>query len=121
MLLAMMPLGLWAQDNTWERSEEEQQQEETVKVKVNPDQKYLRGAVPEVDGKVVFTKTVQAPGKSAAEVFNIVRSYLKRAIREKNQINSNLLVEDSTNRAQRAAVEPFSARDTMIVGCGACR
>ncbi len=107
MLLAMMPLGLWAQDNTWERSEEEQQQEETVKVKVNPDQKYLRGAVPEVDGKVVFTKTVQAPGKSAAEVFNIVRSYLKRAIREKNQINSNLLVEDSTKYELGASFEEW--------------
>ena len=67
ILFATLPIGMWAQDNTWELPEEEQQQEETtLEAKVNPNAKYLRGAVPEVDGKVVFSKTIEAPGKSAA-------------------------------------------------------
>ena len=66
-ILALVPLTLWAQDNTWEHPEEEE--EGTKEETVNPDQKYLRGAVPLVDGKVVFSKTIEAPGKSAAQTF----------------------------------------------------
>lgn len=95
-VLALVPLTLWAQDNTWELPEEEQI-EETKVVKVNPDAKYLRGAVPEVDGKVVFSKTIEAPGKSASDIYGIIGSYMKRMLREKNQINSQLVVNDSIN------------------------
>lgn len=95
-VLALMPLALWAQDNTWELPEEEQV-EETKVVKVNPDAKYLRGAVPEVDGKVVFSKTIEAPGKKASDIYGIVSKYMKKMLREKNQINSQLVVDDSVN------------------------
>ncbi len=30
---------------------------------------YMQGAVPEVDGKVVFTQTIAAPGKTAEQIF----------------------------------------------------
>ena len=74
-ILALVPLTMWAQDNTWERPEvEEEEQTEQKSNKVDP--KYLRGAVPLVDGKVVFAKTINAPGKSAKEVFDIVRNYM---------------------------------------------
>ena len=59
-LLALAPMVMYAQDNTWERPEEEQQ-EKVVKQKENPDAKYLRGAVPEVDGKVVFCSGLRHP------------------------------------------------------------
>ena len=36
-ILTLAPMALWAQDNTWERPEEEQQ-EEVVEQKVNPMQ-----------------------------------------------------------------------------------
>ena len=57
--LAMSSFTLWAQDNTWERIE----QEEVTEQNVNPDQKYLRGAVPVVNGRVEFRKTIEAPGR----------------------------------------------------------
>ena len=92
-MLALLPLTVLAQDNTWEQPEEEEQKaEETV---VNPDAKYLRGAVPVVNGKVAFSKTIAAPGKSAAQVYAIVKGYMRKMTGEKNQINSRIALDDS--------------------------
>ena len=91
-ILTLAPMALWAQDNTWERPEEEQQ-EEVVEQKVNPDAKYLRGAVPEVDGKVVFSKHIDAPGKSAADIFAIVKGYMEKMLKEKNQLEVSKIIE----------------------------
>lgn len=72
-----MPLFAVAQ-NTWEMPE-------VSEVKGNPDAKYLAGAVPEENGKVVFKKTIQAPGKKAAQVYGIVEAYLQKMTKEANQ------------------------------------
>ena len=93
LILALMPLYAWAQDNTWERPEEEETTEE-VKVKVNPDAKYLKGAVPEENGKVVFSTTINAPGKSADQVFDIVKAYLEKMTGEKNQVSARIVIDD---------------------------
>ncbi len=93
-ILTMIPLTLWAQDNTWERPEVDEQEEvENKKSKV--DEKYLRGAVPLVDGRVVFSKKIEAPGKSADDIYNIVRQYMEKVTKEKNQLNSRLVIEDA--------------------------
>ena len=92
-ILALVPLTMWAQDNTWDRPEvEEEEQTEQKSNKVDP--KYLRGAVPLVDGKVVFAKTINAPGKSAKQIFDIVHNYLQKMTKEKNQIDSRLVIDD---------------------------
>ena len=107
MLLAAMPIGLWAQDNTWELPEEEQVEETVKETTVNPNAKYLRGAVPEVDGKVVFNQTIEAPGKSAAQIYNILHDYIKKMTKAQNQINSRLIVEDSVNYEIGASFEEW--------------
>ena len=113
-LLALVPVTMWAQDNTWERPEEEE--EEVKEQKVNPDAKYLRGAVPEVDGKVVFCKTIEVPGKSAADIFHTIRAYLQKMGREKNQINNQLVVNDSVNYEVGANFEEWLVfKKTAIV------
>jgi len=96
LLIAMfmlMPLLATAQDNTWERIEQE------PVVKENPDAKYLmKGAVPEVDGKVCFETNIKAPGKSAEEIYRILLQQLEKMVREPNQIaNSIVAVKDSVN------------------------
>ncbi|MDE5570954.1 MAG: DUF4468 domain-containing protein [Prevotella sp.] len=92
-VLALAPLAVWAQDNTWERMEEEQ---EEVVQKGNPDAKYLKGAVTEVDGKVVFTKHIDAPGKTADQIYDILHKYMQKMTKEKNQLGrSALLTEDA--------------------------
>ncbi len=96
--LGLIPLSLWAQDNSWERPEEEQKAAEAVKV--NPDAKYLRGAVPVVDGNVVFSKTIKAPGKTAQQIYSIIKGYMQKMLKEKNQINSMIVMDDSTNYSE---------------------
>ncbi len=93
MILGLLPLSMWAQDNSWERTEEEQEAAKTEKV--NPNAKYLRGAVPEVDGKVVFTKTIDVPGKSASMIYKTVKGYMKKMQTESNQINNIIFKDDS--------------------------
>jgi colicin import membrane protein len=89
-ILLCLPVAMTAQ-NTWEMPEE-------AETTVNPDQKYLAGAVPEVDGKVLFHTVVDAPGKSAPQVYAIVKGYLQKMTREKNQFEqSRIILDDSLN------------------------
>ena len=88
--VALSSLSLWAQDNTWERAEVE----ETEVKKELKDAKYLKGAVTEVDGKVVFSTTINAPGKTADQVFDIVKTYLTKMTGEKNQEVARIVIDD---------------------------
>lgn len=49
------------------------------------DLPYLRGAVPEIDGKVVFTLDRDVPGMSADSIYNRVYAYMEMFIRQPNQ------------------------------------
>ena len=89
-IVALSSLNLWAQDNTWERPEVE----ETEVSKEIKDAKYLKGAVPEVNGKVVFSTSINASGKTADEVFDIVKTYLVKMTGEKNQQAASLVVDN---------------------------
>lgn len=114
-VLALIPLSMWAQDNTWERPEEEEQ-EAVEEAKVNPDQKYLRGAVPVVDGKVVFSKTIEAPGKSAAQIYDILKQYLEKMTTEKNQIRGMVVKTDADKHQLGASYEEWLVfKKTAIV------
>ena len=97
-LIALAPMAMWAQDNTWEKPEEEPEQEVATKAKDYKYQKYLKGAVTEENGRVVFTKNINAPGKSAAEIYNIVRQYMEKMTKEKNQLSDSKLVVEDTEK-----------------------
>ena len=90
MMLAL-PMAIAAQDNTWERVEQEPVEKE------NPDAKYLaEGSVPMVDGKIVFQTTIDAPGKSAGQIYDILYNQLSKMVLEPNQIeNSAVAIHDS--------------------------
>ena len=92
-LLTLMPMLATAQDNTWERVEQEPVE------KTNPDAKYLEpNAVPVVDGKVCWETVIEAPGKSAQQIYEILKNQLVKMTKEPNQIeNSTLAVHDSIN------------------------
>ena len=95
-----LPMVAMAQDNTWERVE-------TSTNNANPDQKYLVGAVPEVDGKVVFKTTVQAPGKSAQQVYDIVLDYMKKLVKEPNQFEQSRVVLEEIGRQAGATLQEW--------------
>jgi len=56
------------------------------------------GAVPVIDGKVTFKTTVEAPGKTADQVADIVRKYMKKMTTEPGQFEqSRIVLDDSLN------------------------
>lgn len=93
-MLALVPLTLWAQDNTWEINEDEDVKQE-VKVKTKVDPKYLKGAVPEVNGQVVFSKHINVPGKTASQIYDIMLQYMQRLTKTSNQIESRISTSDA--------------------------
>ena len=98
-ILALMPLLAIAQDNTWERIEQEPVEA------ANPDAKYLvKDAVPVVDGKVCWTTTISAPGKSAQQIFAILHKQLEKMIKEPNQIEGSTIVVDDSVKYELGAV-----------------
>lgn len=93
-MLALVPLTMWAQDNTWEINEDEDVKQE-VKVKTKVDPKYLKGAVPEVNGQVVFSKHINVPGKTASQIYDIMLQYMQRLTKTSNQIESRISTSDA--------------------------
>lgn len=98
-MLMLLPMMAAAQDNTWERIEQEPVEEN------NPDAKYLLpNAVPEVDGKVCWEMDIKAPGKSAKAIYDILLKQLTKMVKEPNQLeNSIVAVKDSVNMELGAA------------------
>ena len=93
MAMMMMPLAAVAQDNTWEQA--------TV---VNADQKYLAGAVPEVNGKVVFSTTIKAEGKSKKQIYETLLDEMTKMTTEPNQFEqSRITLSDDQNYKQIVA------------------
>ena len=88
-LLLSLPTLLSAQENTWEKPKAQAQQD--------TDQKYLVGAVPVVDGKVTFTTTISAPGKSKSQIYDIVLAQLTELAKAEEQYeNSRIALQDTT-------------------------
>lgn len=56
----------------------------------NDDSKYLAGAVPEVDGKVVFTKEFSIPGMSQEEIFKRMQNWMEARLK-KNENTSRVV------------------------------
>ena len=92
-LLMALPLIAAAQDNTWERVEK------ATAESTNPDAKYLaEDAVPEIDGKVCWKTTINVPGKSASQIYDILLAQLNKMAKEENQLfeKSKVAIQDQT-------------------------
>ncbi len=86
-MLTLLPLAVAAQDNTWEQ--------QPANAQANADQKYLAGAVPEVNGHVVFQTTIQAPGKTGQQIYDIMLQQLQQLCHEPGQFEqSRISIED---------------------------
>ena len=93
-LLMVLPMMAAAQDNTWERVDK------APSKSTNPDAKYLaEGAVPEVNGKVCWQKVIDAPGKSASQIYDILLAQLNKMANEENQLfeKSKVAIQDQVN------------------------
>lgn len=85
-ILACLPLMGMAQDNVWEIPAEQQQAKAKVtkqkKPKKTENPKYLAGAVPEVNGEVVFTLEKDVPGMGAQQIYDKVYTVLESVVEE---------------------------------------
>lgn len=108
-LFIYLPLMGMAQ-NTWEIPQEDPQQQQTQnkntaifdKKKRNEDSKYLVGAVPEVDGRVVFTLSKDVPGMTADEIYQKVYALLTAMSKEENQFPQSKIAV--VNKAEHTIV-----------------
>ena len=95
LLIAMLmglPLAAAAQDNTWEKA--------TVTTTVNTDQKYLEGAVPVVDGQVVFETTIKAPGKTGKQIYDIMLNQLQQLTQGPEQFEQSSVTLQNADQLQ---------------------
>ena len=93
-LLMALPMLAAAQDNTWERIENSPAES------TNPDAKYLvKDAVPEIDGKVCWQTVINAPGKSAQQIYDILLAQLNKMTNEENQLfeRSKVAIQDQAS------------------------
>lgn len=58
------------------------------------DTRYLAGAVPEVDGKVVFSKEFQIPGMSETQIYDTMLKWMNERLKENNNIDSRVVYSD---------------------------
>ena len=58
------------------------------------DTRYLTGAVPEVDGKVVFSKEFQIPGMSQAQIYDTIKKWMQERLKENKNIESRVVFSD---------------------------
>lgn len=54
------------------------------------DARYLKGAVPEVNGEVVFQKTFKTPVKSQDSLYDIMKAWAEKQVKLRTPINSRV-------------------------------
>jgi len=110
-VLLMSATVAQAQDNTWTRPQDNVQEKQALfksnKKNENKDPKYLKGAVPEVDGRVVFSHEVNAPGKGAAEIYTILVKKLQEMAHSEEQIKSEVAIVNDATREIGATFEEW--------------
>lgn len=92
--LMCLPMMCLAQ-NTWEMPKDAK----TGKT-IDAEAKYLVGAVPVVDGKVRFSATLEAPGKTAQQIYDLLLTYLTDMTTEEGQLEQSHIM-----RADKASFE----------------
>lgn len=117
-IMMFLPLTGMAQ-NTWEnpvtktKQTKEQKAERRAlfdkKKNKTVDPKYLAGAVPEVDGKVVFTLDKDVPGMSASQIYDKVRTVMEDLVAQPNQLKeiSKIALDDKASNTLGARISEW--------------
>ena len=74
-----------------------------IEEKSETDNRYMAGAVPEVDGKVVLTRTVEVPaGLTLQEIMNRVDAWLVRCTKDERMHYNQRLPQTADNELQHS-------------------
>ena len=65
-----------------------------VQAQKRDDSKYLAGAVPEIDGKVVFSKEFSIPGMSKDEIFERMQKWMQIRLKRNQNETSRIVYAD---------------------------
>ncbi len=95
--LALLCMTQMKAQNTWEEVEDPQS------TAVNPDAKYLAGAVPVVEGKVVFSQVITASKHTASEIYDILHKEMQRMTKEKNQFEQSQMIREDKKSGELGA------------------
>lgn len=99
LAIAMLPIAATAQNDNTTVSSGQTSTARTELFRQDPrkkDAKYLQGAVPEVNGKVLFDAKWDVPGKSADEIYDIVAMCIKKMTVAPNQTKETKIVSDDS-------------------------
>ena len=88
LMMLALPMSVIAQ-NVWEKPKEEKVEKAEKVKKPNKDEKYLRGAVPIVDGDVQWTLDVDVPGKSAQDIYDKMFKTLTDLTKSEGQLEGS--------------------------------
>lgn len=89
VMMALLPMAAMAQDNTWEKTQYD-----------NGDAKYLEGAVPEVNGRVIFSTTIKSPGKTAQQIYDLLLEDMTKITKEENQFEQSRIAYEDVEKKQ---------------------
>ena len=84
VMMTLLPMAAMAQDNTWEKTQYD-----------NGDAKYLEGAVPEVNGRVILSTTIKAPGKTAQQIYDLLLEDMTKITQEDNQFEQSRIAYEN--------------------------
>lgn len=103
LAIALLPVAGMAQNNnTSTVSGDKDEQRGSFVFKEDPRKKeeyYLAGAVPEVDGKVVFSIQHDVKGLSQAEVYKCFQKFLKHTMVDPRQLEGTKIVRQNDGSA----------------------
>ncbi len=93
-----------------------QSAKEVKAAKVNKDEKYLVGAVPEVDGMVEWAMELDVPGKDASQLYDIMLACFSDLTKSNNQLegSSVSLVSKQDHIVVASVKEWLMFRDNVI-------
>ncbi len=77
--------------------------------------KYLKGGVPEIEGKVIFTKEIPAPGMSQSALYNIDLVWLENRMAENENKSSVVFKDQSTGICAASAEEYLVFKSSALV------
>lgn len=84
----------------WEKPTDDSQQRHALfeRKKKDVDPKYMQGGVPEVDGKVTWSKNYQVEGRNVEDIYNSALAFFSNLVKSDNQTEKSAIV--GVNKAE---------------------
>ena len=82
------------------KTQKKKKKKTAVTTTANADQKYLEGAVPVVDGQVVFETTIKAHGKTGKQIYDIMLNQLQQLTQGPEQFEQSSVTLQNADQLQ---------------------